>query len=448
MATKLLPNYNSLGSETDLLPDIGQSIRSKVRLSAIAAAVLLFVFGGAAAFVPIGGAVIATGQVGVESRVKRVTHPAGGVIAEIHVRDGSKVRAGDVLMRLDNTVSGTDADLTSLTVDQMLAQRARLEAEQLGASGIRWPAQLLGRDDPEAREAMGDQSRLFAIRQAELAGMRAQLQSRMRQYEEQISGYQAQINAIRKQQELIGPERQGVQELWDKDLVTINRRNQLERTAVDMEGTIASLSATIAQTRSRIVEAQEQMIQIAQTRRSEAGAQLAQINAALNEQQVRRVSAGDLNSRSIIRAPYSGTVDKLAFATVGDVIRPAETIMEIVPDGDELIIEAAVAPTDVDQVTAEQGARIRFSGFSMQTTPEIAGRVIHVAPERTTNAETQQSFYAVRIAITDTAALARENLTLRPGMPAEVFIQTGKRSLLSYITKPLRDQLARAFRDG
>jgi HlyD family secretion protein len=446
--TPLLPAYEPFDAEEAPLAELGSSIRSKIRLSLIAAAVLLFGLGGAAAVAPIGGAVIGVGQVGVESRVKRVTHPVGGVISEILVRNGGKVRRGDVLMRLDATVSDVDADLSALTVDQMLAQRARLEAEQLGSASIRWPAQLLARNDADARQAIADQSRLFAIRRSEMAGMRAQLRSRMQQYQNQIAGYQAQIAALRKQQELIEPERQGVQDLWERDLVTINRRNQLERTAVDMEGSIASLEATIAQTQSRISEAREQLIQIGETRRSEAGTQLTQINAALNDQQVRRVSAGDVRDRSVIRAPYSGTIDKLAFTTVGEVVRPAETIMEIVPDGDELVVEAAVSPTDIDQVSSGQPARIRFSGFNMQTTPEIAGKVIFVAPERTTNPETQESYYAVRIEIADYRALEQANVELRPGMPAEVFIETGSRSLLSYITKPLRDQLARAFRDG
>lgn len=427
--------------------DPERRMRSKLRLALIAVAVLVFGLGTAAALVPMGGAVIGGGSVGVESRVKRIAHPTGGIIAEIHVKNGDHVNKGDILIRLDTTVSGADAQLSVLSVDQLLAQRARLEAERLGTAGMSVPAELR-RGDPGAAKALADERKLFAIRRAEQEGLRSQLAARVAQYRQQIAGYRAQIDALQKQAVLIEPERRGVRDLWEKDLVTISRLNQLERTEVDLQGNIASLQAQIAQTEARITEAREQLIQLGETRRSEAGTQLAAVNGQLNQQQVRSVSAGDAFERSVIRAPYAGRVDKLAFATIGDVVKPAETIMEVVPDGDRLVVEAAVSPADIDQVRAGQRARIRFSAFSMTTTPEIPGRVAVVAPERTKEAETGRSYYQVRVEI-DERALARERgLQLVPGMPAEVFIETGDRSMLSYLTKPLRDQFARSFNDN
>lgn len=423
------------------------AIHTPLRGSLLAVGALVFGLGGAAAFVPIGGAVVGSGQVGVASHVKRVAHPTGGIIARIMVRNGDHVRRGDVLMRLDDTVSGADARLSTLSVDQLIAQRARLEAERLGASSIAFPAALAQRSDAGARRAMGDEQRLFAIRRGEENGMRAQLAARIGQYREQIAGYRAEIAAMGRQAALIEPERQGVKTLWGKGLVTLARVNQLERTRVDMDGSIGSLRAQIAQTQARITETREQAIQLGETRRSDAGTQLSALNATLNQQQVRSVSAGDAQGRSVIRAPYDGVVDKLAFATVGDVVKPAETILEIVPDGDTLVVETTVSPTDIDQLRPGQPARIRFSAFNATSTPEIHGRVTVVAPERTTDPQSRLSFYAVRVEI-DQAELAREGgMTLKPGMPAEVFVETGNRSMLSYLTKPLRDQLARAFRD-
>lgn len=422
-------------------------IQAKQRAAKVALAVLVFGFGASAAFVPIGGAVVGSGRVGVESRVKRIAHPTGGIIAEILVANGDHVRKGDVLMRFDDTISSADAQLTTLSVDQLLAQRARLEAERLGASEISFPKQLAERDDPGARQAMADETKLFAIRRGEGSGLRAQLGARISQYNQEIAGYQAQISALRQQARLISPELKGVRELWGKGLVTINRLNQLERTSVDLQGGVGSLQANIAQTRARISEAREQMIQLGETRRSDAGTQLASVNATLNQQQVRSVSAGDTQTRSIIRAPHDGVVDKLAFSTIGDVVKAGETILEIVPDGDRLLVEAAVNPADIDQVRRGQRARIRFSAFNSTTTPEIAGRVKVVAPDLTTDPQ-GHSFYAVRVEV-DPAQLAKEReVRLVPGMPAEVFIETGSRSMLSYVTKPLRDQLARAFRDN
>ena len=400
-----------------------------------------------AAFVPIGGAVMGSGQVGVESRVKRVAHPTGGVIAEINVSNGQHVEKGEVLIRLDDKVTGADATYSTMTVEQLLAQRARLEAERLGTGSIAFPAELTASSTPSARAAMVDEARLFAIRRSEAGQLHAQLGARVAQFQQQITGYQAQIHALEEQRSLIEPERKGVKELWDKQLVTISRLNQLERTAADIDGSIASLQAQIASTRARITEAQEQSIQLGESRRADAGKELAQINAALNQQQIRSVSAEDLSNRSEIRAPYAGTVEKIAFAAIGDVVRPAEPILEIIPDADQMVVEAMVSPTDIDQLRKGQTARVHFSAFNRASTPEIDGTVAYVATDRTDNAEAHQAYYMVRVVV-DQAQLRKEGLTLRSGMPAEVYIQTGYRSMLSYLFKPLRDQMLRAFRDN
>lgn len=397
--------------------------------------------------VPIGGAVIGVGQVGVESRVKRIAHPFGGVIARIHVANGEHVTKGQILLQLDDKVSGADATYSSLTVEQLLAQKARLEAERLGASGVGFPKELIAMDTPTARKAMADEARLFQMRRVEESQMRAQLAARVVQLNQQIVSLQAQIDSMQRQKALIEPERKGVKELWDKDLVTINRLNQMERTAAEMDGRIASLTADIAQTRSQITETQERTVQLSQTRRVEAGNELARVMAVLNEQQVRSVSAGDQKFRAEIRAPYSGTVEKIAFAAVGDVVRAAEPIMEIVPDADEMVVEVSVSPADIDQVRKDQTARVRFTSFNRADTPELDGKVTYVATDRSDNPESRQSYYMVRIAV-DQNELRAEGLDLRSGMPAEVHIHTGNRSMLSYVTKPLRDQFARAFRDN
>lgn len=423
-----------------------ESMERHRRIALIFLAVLIFGFGLAAAVVPIGGAVIGTGQLGVESKIKRIAHPTGGIISDIRVRDGDKVKRGQILMRLDTSVSGVNADLSGQSVDQLLAQRARLEAERDGIGNISFPAELTRRADSSARAAMASQSRIFQIKAGEQAGLRAQLNDRIRQLNQQIAGFNSQISALEQQQALLKPERAGVRELWEKDLVTLNRLNQLERTSVDMDGQIASLRASIAQTQARISETREQMIGISQTQRTQAGNELTQVIAALNEQQVRSVSASDQFERSVIRAPYNGLVDKLAFSANGDVIEPAQTIMEIVPDNDELVVEAAIGPADIDRVAKGQKARVRLSAFNQQTTPEINGVVSFVSAERMTNQQTGASFYRVRVTL-NADEVKREKLELLPGMPAETFISTGSRSMLSYVTKPLRDQLSRAFRD-
>jgi HlyD family type I secretion membrane fusion protein len=400
-----------------------------------------------AAVVPIGGAVIGSGQVGVASRVKKIAHPTGGVIQEVLVSNGEHVEKGQLLMKLDDRVSGADASYSSLTVEQLLAQRARLDAERLGMNSISFPAELTGAGSETAQKAMNDEAQLFAIRRTEQAQLAAQLRDRMNQYNQSIRGIGAQIGSLQTQRKLIEPERQNVRDLWDKQLVTIGRLNELERSAVNLEGNIATQQSQIAEMRARISETQEQLIQLGQTRRVQAGEELARINTILNDQQLRSVSASDQKSRTEIRAPYSGTIEKIAFNAIGEVVRPAEAIMEIVPDSDNMVVETMVNITDIDQVTKGQSARVRFSAFNLQTTPEIAGKVTYVATDRTEKPETGMTFFMVRVEV-EQGALRREKMSLRSGMPAEVYIETGNRSLMSYVTKPLRDQFARAFKDN
>ncbi|KQN06632.1 secretion protein HlyD [Sphingomonas sp. Leaf25] len=399
-------------------------------------------------FVPIGGAVIGSGQVGAESRVKRIAHPIGGTVAQILVTNGDHVSQGQPLVRLDNAVWGTERAMTSLTVSQLLAQRARLDAERLGLPRVRFPSELTGSTDPLAQTAMRNEARLFVIRQNEMTEQRGQLQARIVQSDRQIASMRAQIAALHKEQRLIAPELKGVKDLWDRGLVTIGRLNQLERTAVEMEGQIASLEAQIAQASARITETRQQMLSLAETRRAEAGTQFAAIGNAINEQRMRHVNADEADRRSLIRAPYAGIVDKLTLTATDDVVRPAETIMEIVPDRDRLTVEAAISPTDIDQVRAGQQVHIRFSAFNSRTTPEIAGRVEFVAAERTTQSDTHQSFYEVRIRIDPSEIKRHPEMVLKPGMPAEVFIRTGHRAMITYLTKPLADQMSRAFKDN
>ncbi|CAN5321640.1 HlyD family type I secretion periplasmic adaptor subunit [soil metagenome] len=428
-------------------PESDRPARQRQSATILALFALLLCFGVGGFLIPIGGAVIATGQVGLQSRVKRIAHPVGGIIKEILVENGQRVRKGQILLRFDDIVSGADATYSSLGLDQMMARRARLEAEQTGAQRINFPTQL-GQSGISIRRALADEEQLFRIKRSEQRGLAAQLHARIQQYQQQISGYQAQIRAVQAQRKLIEPERQGVKELWRQDLVTISRMNELERTAVDLQGSIGALQASIAQAQARITETREQIIQLDQTSRAEAGTELAKVNDMLNQQQVRSISAIDARQRSVVRAPYDGVIDKLAFNTIGGVVRPAEVMMEIVPDSDQMLVEGAIDPGDIDQVRVGQRARIRFSSFNSPATPEIRGRVTVVAADRSSDPENRVSYYPVRIAIDEGDIGKYPELALKPGMPAEIFIETGQRSMLSYLTKPLRDQFARAFKDN
>lgn len=398
--------------------------------------------------VQVSGAVVAQGALGAESQVKTISHPTGGTLGELLVRDGSRVRQGDVLLRFDNAVSQAGAELSGASVDELRARRARLEAEREGLGSIRFPRELQVSSTPAAQAAMEREQRMFSLKRSERTGQVALLRDRENQYLAQIQSYQVQIGAIRDQEALIRPELQGLRDLYAKQLVTINRLNQLERTAVSLAGEAAALEANIAQARSGISEVRQQMLGIAQTARADAGSELSQVMTALNDGELRSVGATDAFERSIVRAPQSGIVDKLVYTTIGAAIPAGQPILQIVPDTDQLVVEARVSPADIDQLRIGQPARVRFTAFNAQTTPEVAGRLTFVSAERGTDEHTGVSFYRVRVAVDNQAFERQTGLRLTAGMPAEVFITTGSRSLLSYLIKPIVDQFARAFRDN
>lgn len=424
-----------------------QSARRRTRIATIAAGVLALVVVVGGALVPIGGAVVATAEVAPESRVKRVAHPTGGVISEIFVGDGDVVRKGALLMRLDTSVSAVDAQSSAASLEQLLAQRARLTAELENRGSITFPASLLSNTSASARDAVAAEQRRFALNRAEQASLLAQLRERVNQSRRQIDGLNVQIAALQKQQALIVPELESLRDLRAKGFVTIRRVNEMERAAIELSGSIGALQANIAQANAAIAQGQEQQVQVVQTARADASAELAQINAAINGQAVASADAGDRLDRSAIRAPTAGVVDKLAFAAIGEVVRPAETILELVPQDDRLVFNGAVPPGDIDRVRVGQPVRVRLSAFNQATTPELEGRVIFVSANPASDPETGLRFFRVRVALIRSAQQTAAGLPLVPGMPAELLIETGSRSMLSFVTKPLIDQFARAFRN-
>jgi HlyD family type I secretion membrane fusion protein len=425
-----------------------ERLRKRTRLALILVGVLLFGFFGLAAVLQVGGAVIGTGDITVDSSVKTISHPTGGILTAMLVREGDHVEAGQELMRFDTSVSEVGSQSAASGLEQLLARRARLQAERDGAATLLFPPELTRSTSPQASDVMAREQRLFNLRREERRGTLSLLEERLRQFEGQIASYNAQIVAIDEQSRLIVPELKGLRDLYAKQLVTINRINQMERTAVQLDGSKAALQSNIAEARARIAETREQMLNISKTARSEAANELAQVVTQLSEQQVRSASASDTYARSVIRAPQSGTIDKIAFTTVGSAIPPAQPILQLVPDRDLLVVEAQMRPQDVDQVKLGQKARVVFSGLNVQTTPEIPGTVIFISPELTQDQHTGATFYRIRVQLDAKAMAAAPQISLKAGMPAEVFVQTGSRSILSYIIKPLIDQIRYALREG
>src|SRR5215207_584811 len=435
-----------------MTPSITVDPRSSIRRHLVLGVALVVLLaggvGGWAATTEIAGAVIAPGALVVESNIKKVQHPTGGVVGELRVRDGQTVREGDVVVRLDETVTQANLAMVVKSLDELYARRARLEAERDGEAKIKVGPELARRlADPDVARVVTGEQKLFEIRRAAREGQKAQLKERVGQLREQILGLNEQIVAKKREIELIGQELKGVRELWSKNLVQITRVTALERDAARLEGERGALVSSIAQTKGKITETELQILQGDQDLRTEVGKELAEIRAKVSELVEKKVAAEDQLKRVDIRAPQDGKVHQLSVHTVGGVVTPSEPLMLIVPIADVLTVEVKIAPQDIDQVRVGQKAVLRFPAFNQRTTPELSGEVTRVSADTTQDQKTGATFYTVRIGLAE-AEIARLNgLRLVPGMPVESFIQTGDRTVLSYLTKPLTDQIAKAFKE-
>lgn len=269
----------------------------------------------------------------------------------------------------------------------------------------------------------------------------------MAQLREQIQGMQDQVEAKKREIVLIGEELKGVRELWRKNLIPITRVTALERDAARLEGERGALVSSIAQAKGRITETELQIIQVDQDLRAEVGRELAEIRSRLSELVEKRIAAEDQLKRVDVRAPIDGYVHQLAVHTVGGVINASEPAMYVVPNAESLRAEVRIAPQDIDGVRPGQDALVRFSAFNQATTPELTGSVSLVSADVSQDQKTGTTYYLVRISISDEELRRLPGLKLTPGMPVEAFIRIGDRTVMSYLTKPLTDHLAKAFRE-
>ena len=391
--------------------------------------------GGWASTTQIAGALIAQGSVVVDSNVKKIQHPTGGVVGKLNVQDGDRVKAGDILVQLDDTVTRANLAIVTKGLDELGARKARLEAERDGAESVTFPKELLARaGEPSVAVAVANERKLFELRRSARLGQKAQLKQRITQLQDEIKGLTAQQDAKAREIALIGKELEGVRELWKNNLVQITRLTALERDGARLEGERGQLVASVAQAKGNY--------------NSNTGfTNKVRASTDNGEYVERKVAAEDLLKRIDLRAPQDGTVLESKVHTVGGVIPAGDTIMLIVPGSDNLLVEAKVSPHDIDQLQIGQSAVLRFSAFNLRTTPEINGTITRVSADTTTDQRTGQSYYTTRIAMTKSEIARLGDVKLIPGMPVEAFVQTGERSVLSYLTKPLQDQFMRAFRE-
>jgi HlyD family secretion protein len=427
---------------------VGRSFERELRTGLRVLILGLGVAGGWATLVPLSGAVVVPGSLVVQSDVKKLQHPTGGVVAQIAVHDGMHVKAGDLVARLDETQVRANLQVITKQLDEAKVRIARLVAERDGLDEPKMPADMLERSgtDDDINTRFASERSLFKARATTRQSQKELLQSRIAQLGEQIGGLNAQTKSNASQLELIAGELEGVQTLFDKRLAPITRLNSLQRDSARLEGERGQLQSTIAETKSKIGEAQLQMLRVDQDFRADVIKDLREAEGKEAELAERRVAAQDQLNRIDIRAPTSGIVHQLALHTVGGVISAGQIVMEVVPDSDELLVEAHLPPNDIDQVKVGQATLVHFSALN-RTAPQLSGVVSYVSADLSHEPQGNTPYYTVRVTLPEEERRRIDGQQLISGMPAEIFVQTGSRTMMSYLLKPIREQLGRAFNE-
>lgn len=426
------------------------SARGSVLLGLVALAVLIGGFGLWSISARIAGAVVASGQIEVEQRRQIVQHPDGGVVASILVRDGQTVSAGEPLIKLDGTLLETELAIVEGQYFEILARRGRLEAERADRPEIAFPESLVtaARNRLELAELMGGQRSLFEARLETLSQSLGQLAKQAEQVRAQIDGINAQNKALGQQREFIAQELRDQHTLLKKGLAQAPRVLALEREAARLDGLLGEATANRARAETQLAEIDLSRLERTASYREEAETELRDLGYRELELAERRRSLNEQIARLEIRAPVSGVVQESQVTTPRSVIRAAEPILYIIPQDRPLVVAARIATINIDEVRPGQSVVLRFSSFSSRTTPEIDGVLSRVSPDTLIDPATHVPYYRAEVAIPPQERAKLSGLELIPGMPVEVYVQTGERSPLAYLMKPLSDYFTRAFREG
>ncbi|WP_108398029.1 HlyD family type I secretion periplasmic adaptor subunit [Devosia submarina] len=406
------------------------------------------VMGVWAATAPLDSAVVAPGVVAVESNRKLIQHLEGGIVAEIMVTEGQTVEAGQMLVRLLPTQAQANQSILQQRVAVLRATEKRLEAERANLDEPDFAAIGELQDQAALETAIKSQGQLFTERKAIRDSKVSILQSRIEQFHQQIAGLTVQRQAIERQQASIDAEIERLRSGESTGVVRANQITAMERDSAALTGNYGQLVSESARAYQSIIETDLQIVQINQEYQERAASELKDTLAELNEITERLVVAEDVNSRTLIRAPQSGIVQNIRIHTMGGVVRPAETMMEIVPQNEPLVINAQVRPLDIDSLAPGQVSEIKFPAFSSRNLPTIFGTVDVLSPDLIYPEDTRQpAYYLARISVPDSNVPETIKGRIIPGMPADAIIVTGERTMVDYLVKPIRDSLDKSMRE-
>lgn len=444
-----LKNIASVNTDETVV-DFSQAMnQSRHRLVTMGAVVLVLGFGGLGAWAtlaPMKSAAIAPGVVKVASERKTIQHLEGGIVKDILVKEDQEVVAGQVLVRLDDINARARYAVLQGGHDALTAEVARLEAERDDQAALVFPTSLQQRTaDVRVARLLDGERQLFTSRQAAMQGQMAVLRQRKQQNQEKITGRLMQIEASKTKLDYIAEEIKGAETLMEVGMYTKTKYYELKRAEADLTGETGRLRADIAETRALSGETDLRILDMKNQFQKDANDRLQDARAKLDSLTEQLDSAADTLARTEIVARQAGTVMGLDVHTLGGVIKPGAAILDIVPKDDKMIVEARVRPEDIDIVHKGLPAEVRFTSFNSRTTPVFNGKVSRVSADRFTDPSRGAAGAAYYIAQIEIDPKHVPNLTLQPGMPAEVHIVTGERTALNYITKPINDQINRGM---
>lgn len=436
-------------SPTSALP--APRVSSWRRSALVGYVVIATTFGGLgtwAAIAPLDRAVVAAGMVVIEDNRKVIQHLEGGIVSEVPVREGQTVKAGDVLLKLSTVQAQSTVDLLRGQIDGAGALEARLVAELDGSNAITMPAELeLRRDEPAVSRLMRDQQIQFRERKASLSGQADLINAKITQLDTESAGVRVEKQSTENQLVYVNDELVGMRALRDKGLIQVGRVLQLERERARLEGIVGRATADIAKAANGQNEARLQLSQIRQKFQEEVSAQLLEVRQKLGELRDRIAIGRDILTRTTITAPRSGTIQAVKVFSVGQVVRPAESLMEIVPDSPNLLVQVQLPVNEIEHLRVGQTAEIRFGGFHGRNLPRAEGVLRSLSRDRMTDETSRQPYFLGLIALDRNALAEPYRSNLVAGMPADAMIATGERTALNYLISPLEDSLRRSFRN-
>jgi len=422
--------------------------RRPIQIGVLVIFLFFVVLGGWSAFAKISSAAIAFGEVSVVSNRQTIQHLEGGIVDEIHVEEGSRVEAGQALIRLDRTQAQANLDQLQARFLAVAAREVRLLAERDLKTEISFPDWLSSQQDgPEVLTVISGERNIFAAREESLNSHRSILRQRIAQYEEEIEGLTGEIEATESQLALFAEEISSMKDLIEQGFLSNQRFLELRREEANIRGEQNRNVALVARARQSIAEQELQILELDSQRSNEVAAELRDVQTLSFELREQINAARDVLARTDIVAPMAGTVVNLRVHTRGGVIASREPLLDIVPSDDQLVINARVLPRDIDVVREGLEARVRLLAFNQRDTVPLSGRVSLVSADRFLDERTGLTYYLTRVELTEDAFTNQGALEIYPGMQAEVMIVTGNRTALDYLMEPLTRSVRRAFRE-